>query len=116
MVIIERLLQPAASAISEVVSDLLSIISRIITSWEGASRGAMTVFVALSPKVDELAKGARQQDGSGSVRADSPAESLLSPCTNRNSSSKQPHFWRLPRGQNTTPEDMISVAISARRP
>ena len=74
---IERLLLPAASAISEVVGDLLSIISRIITNWEGASRGAMMVFVVLSPKVDEVAKGARQEDGSGSVRAGSPAELLL---------------------------------------
>lgn len=48
MVMIERLLQLAASAISKVVSDLLSIISRIITSWKGASQGAMMVFVALS--------------------------------------------------------------------
>lgn len=116
MVIIERLLQPAASAISEVVSDLLSIISRIITSWEGASRGAMMVFVALATKVDEVAKGARQQDGSGSVRADSPAEILPSHSTNRNA-SKQPHFcWQLPRRQNTTPEDYRSAVITARRP
>lgn len=77
MVIIERLLQPAASAISEVVSDLLSITSRIITSWEGASRGAMMVFVALSTKVDEVAKGAGKPDGSGSVRADSPADNPM---------------------------------------
>jgi hypothetical protein len=76
MVIIERLLQPAASAISEVVSDLLSIISRIITCWEAASRGAMIVFVVLSTKVAEVVKGARKRDesGSGSVRADSPAD------------------------------------------
>jgi hypothetical protein len=36
MVMIERLLQPAASAIWEVLSDLLLIMSRIITSWEAA--------------------------------------------------------------------------------
>jgi hypothetical protein len=45
IVIIERLLQPAASAIWEVVSNLLPIKSRIMTSWEGASRGAMAVCV-----------------------------------------------------------------------
>lgn len=77
MVIIECLLQLAASAISKVVSDLLSIISRIIISWEGASRGAMVVFVALLTKVDKVAKGARKLDGSGSVRADSPADNLI---------------------------------------
>jgi hypothetical protein len=47
MVIIEHLLQPAASAISEVVSDLLLIISQIITSWENASRGAIMVIATL---------------------------------------------------------------------
>jgi len=41
MLIIERLLQPAASAIWDVVSNPLQIISRISSSCEAASRGAI---------------------------------------------------------------------------
>jgi hypothetical protein len=41
MLIIERLLQPAASAIWDIVSDLLLIISRINSGCEAASRSAM---------------------------------------------------------------------------
>jgi hypothetical protein len=39
----------------------------------------MAVFVALSTKVDEVAKGAsiRRGTGSGSVRADSPADNPM---------------------------------------
>jgi hypothetical protein len=47
MVMIERLLQPAASAISEVVSGLLFIISRIITCLAGA--GGEPTLVAYVP-------------------------------------------------------------------
>jgi hypothetical protein len=45
MVMIERLLQPAALAICNVVKELLLIISRIIVSCEDASRGAMVVDI-----------------------------------------------------------------------
>lgn len=41
----ERLPQPGGSAISEAVSDLLTIKSRIIGSWEGTSPGAKMVWI-----------------------------------------------------------------------
>lgn len=56
-------------------------VSRIITSWEGASRGAMIFFVASSTSVDKEVKGLRQQDGFGFVRADGSAEIIPSHCT-----------------------------------
>lgn len=71
MPMIERLLLPAASAISEEVSDLLLIISRIITSWEGARQGAIVAFAALSIEDDEVARGTRQRRWANSARADS---------------------------------------------
>jgi nucleoside phosphorylase len=77
----------------------------------------MMVFVALATKVGEVAKGARQQDGSGSDRADNPAEILLCRYINGKASCNQPHSrWRLPRRQNTTSEDLRSAAISAKQP
>lgn len=65
-----------------VVNDLLLIMSRIITSWDGPRRGAMPVFVAQStlpnPSVSlEVTEGTAGVQGSGrglgplgSVRAD----------------------------------------------
>lgn len=60
MVMTEHLLQPAASALSEVASNLLLIMSQIITSWEGAILVAIIVFVTLLTEAGQVHKATRQ--------------------------------------------------------
>lgn len=51
----------AASAIWDVVSDLMMIISRVISSWERVNRGTMIVPLLLSVcKADKVKRGTTQ--------------------------------------------------------
>lgn len=73
MVVIERLLlQPAASAIWDVVSNLLPIISRIISSWEMPVEAPYGPYVASRPEKLMRWSEVWTNTGLGMVRAGGP--------------------------------------------